>query len=83
MSEKPTYLTVEESARWLHRTPRTIKRWMNARLLAVYRRGDGKLVLELTELARVDRAQRRANVARNRAGRPRPHQDDGRVDAGG
>jgi hypothetical protein len=77
------YLTVSESALWLHRSERTIKRWMNARLLAVYRRADGKLVLAVADLARVERAQRRANVARNRSGRPRRSLDTSRVDAGG
>lgn len=66
MKGETTYLTVSEAALWLHRTERTIRRWMNARLLAIYRRGDGKLVLELTELTRVDREQRNRNPVRGR-----------------
>lgn len=66
MTTDTTYLTVAEAALWLDRTDRTIRRWMNARLLTIYRRGDGKLVLELTELARVDREQRARNPARTR-----------------
>ena len=79
MSDSGEYLTVEAAADWLQLTPRTIKRWMNHRLLAVYRRNvDGRLVMHVKDLARVERAQRQANAARNRAGRPR----DVRVDAG-
>lgn len=66
MTDQPTYLTVAEAALWLDRTERTIRRWMSLRLLAIYKRGDGKLVLELVELTRVDRAQRNRNPVRRR-----------------
>jgi hypothetical protein len=66
------YLTVPEAAKWVRRTPRTIKRWMHLRLITVYRRNlDGALVVHAKELAQLERSQRQANVARNRAGRPR------------
>ena len=61
---QPTYLTVAEAALWLDRSERTIRRWMNLQLLAVYKRGDGKLVLEVTELTKVERSQRRRNPVR-------------------
>ena len=64
MSDDATYLTVAEAAFWCDKSERTIRRWMGLRLLAVYRRGDGKLVLELAELARVEKAQRNANPVR-------------------
>lgn len=64
MTTPQRYLTVEEAALWLRRSERTIRRWMNAELLAVYKRGDGRLVLELAELTRVERAQRNRNPVR-------------------
>lgn len=64
MTEQPTYLTVAEAALWLDRSERTIRRWMNLQLLAVYRRGDGKLVLDLAELTKVERVQRNRNPVR-------------------
>lgn len=72
MNSPDEYLTVSEAAKWARRTERTIKRWMTLRLITVYRRNlDGALVVHVKELAQLERSQRRANVARNRAGRPR------------
>lgn len=59
MNTETTYLTVSEAAEWIGCTDRTIRRWMSGRLLAVYRRADGALVLELAELTRVQRDQKR------------------------
>jgi hypothetical protein len=55
------YLTVAEAALFTGRSERTIRRWMNNQLLAIYRRGDGILVLDVKELARIERQQRNAN----------------------
>lgn len=67
MTDQRLYLTVAEAAERMGRSERTIRRWMNARLLAVYRRsGDGNLVLDIAELVRVERAQRRRESARKR-----------------
>lgn len=65
MTGPTEYLTVTESAAWLKCSERTIRRWMNASLLTIYRRGDGKLVLDILELARVEREQRHRNPVRN------------------
>jgi hypothetical protein len=64
VSAEETYLTVADAALWFGKSERTIRRWMGLRLLAVYRRGDGKLVLGLAELTRVEKAQRNANPVR-------------------
>jgi len=58
------YLTLDEAAAFTHRRVRTIRRWMNAELLTIYRRSDGKLVLDRFELVKVERAQRNANPVR-------------------
>lgn len=60
------YLTVAEAALFTGKTERTIRRWMSGRLLAIYVRGDGKTVLAVTELTRVEREQRRRTGARER-----------------
>jgi len=60
------YVTVAEAAQSLDRTDRTIRRWMSARLVAVYRRGDGRIVLDLAELKRLEQRQRRRTGARVR-----------------
>lgn len=65
MSSEPVYVTVAEAVILTKVSERTIRRWMNARLLAIYRRGDGKLALKVTELMAVEREQRQA------ANRPR------------
>jgi len=68
VNEQPTYLTVAEAALWLECSERTVRRWMTGRLLAIYERGDGKLVLELKELTRLHRAQQHRNpVQRQRS----------------
>lgn len=54
------YVTVAEAATIAHVSERTVRRWMNARLLAIYRRSDGKLALKATEVTAVEREQRRA-----------------------
>jgi len=66
MTTEKQYLTVEEAALWVKRDPRTIRRWMNARLLTIYERGDGRLLLDAAELGRVERRQRRRIGARER-----------------
>ncbi len=67
MKSPDEYVTVAEAAKRMGRSERTIRRWMNARLLAVYRRsGDGLLVLDYAELAQVEREQRHRNPARTR-----------------
>lgn len=66
MSADTVYLTVAEAAKGLDRTERTIRRWMNAQLLTIYKRGDGRLVLDAAELGRVERRQRRRIGARER-----------------
>jgi hypothetical protein len=55
-----TYVTPDEAAILADRNVRTIRRWMTGRLLATYRRGDGKLVVNRLELLAVERAQRTA-----------------------
>ena len=57
------YVTVAEAALLTHVSERTIRRWMNARLLAIYRRGDGKLALKVTDLTAVEREQRQARCS--------------------
>jgi hypothetical protein len=59
------YVTPEEAAILTHRNVRTIRRWMNAQLLTIYKRSDGKTVLDRLELVKVQRAQRHANPARH------------------
>lgn len=67
MTRERVYVTVAEAAERMERSERTIRRWMNARLLAVYRRtGDGKLVLDFAELTHVEREQRCRTGARKR-----------------
>jgi excisionase family DNA binding protein len=66
VSDEPLYLTVAEAAKDLGLTERTIRRWMSARLLAVYKRSDGRLVLDAAELGKVERRQRRRIGARER-----------------
>lgn len=64
------YVTVEEAAVLAHRGERTIRRWMNAQLLTIYRRSDGKIVLDRLELPAVQRAQRQVrNQPRGRVRR--------------
>lgn len=58
------YLTAAEAAIITHKSERTIRRWMSLRLLGIYKRGDGMLVLELGELQAVERAQRNRNPVR-------------------
>lgn len=58
------YVTPDEAAILMHRNVRTIRRWMTARLVTIYERGDGKLVLDRLELPKVEQAQRRANPVR-------------------
>ena len=65
MTEPTTYLTVAEAALWLNKGERTIRRWMTARLVTIYKRGDGMLVLDITELSRVEREQRHRNPVRH------------------
>jgi hypothetical protein len=59
------YVTPEEAAILAHRNVRTIRRWMNAQLLTIYKRSDGKTVLDRLELPKVQRAQRHANPVRH------------------
>ena len=66
MSADTVYLTVAEAAKELDRSERTIRRWMNAQLITVYKRADGLLVLDAAELGRVERRQRRRIGARER-----------------
>lgn len=58
------YVTVAEAAILAHRGERTIRRWMNAQLLTIYRRkSDGEILLDRLELPAVGRAQRQARSA--------------------
>lgn len=67
MTREHVYVTVAEAAERMERSERTIRRWMNARLLTVYRRsGDGLLVLDFAELTHVEREQRCRTSARKR-----------------
>jgi hypothetical protein len=59
------YITPEEAAILTHRSVRTIRRWMTGRLLTIYKRSDGKLMLDRLELTAVERAQRHANPVRH------------------
>lgn len=59
------YVTPDEAAILMHCTVRTIRRWMNAQLVTIYKRSDGKAVLDRLELVKVQRAQRHANPARH------------------
>ncbi len=63
MSDR-VYETVAETAKRLGKTERTIRRWMTAGLLSIYRRGDGRIVLDVAEVNRVERRQRRRIGAR-------------------
>ena len=65
MTEPKRYVTPEEAAILTHRSERTIRRWMTGRLVTIYKRGDGKLVLDRLELPKVERAQRHANPVRH------------------
>jgi hypothetical protein len=82
------YVSPEDAAIITHRNVRTIRKWMTARFIAVYRdNASGKLLLKVDDLIPLDQAQRRLNAAHNRAGRPRPKRpamnEASRVDAGG
>lgn len=58
------YVTVAEAAILAHRGERTIRRWMNAQLLTIYRRkADGEILLDRLELPAVGRAQRQVRSA--------------------
>lgn len=58
------YVTVAEAAILAHRGERTIRRWMNAQLLTIYRRkADGQILLDRLELPAVGRAQRQMRSA--------------------
>lgn len=58
------YVTVAEAAILAHRDERTIRRWMNAQLLTIYRRkSDQQILLDRLELPAVGRAQRKARSA--------------------
>lgn len=58
------YVTPDEAAILMHCTVRTIRRWMNAQLVTIYKRSDGKAVLDRLELPKVKRAQTHANPVR-------------------
>ena len=60
------YLTVAEAAMLMQCGERTIRRWMTARLVTIYRRDDGRIVLDRLELPKVERDQRRRNPVRSR-----------------
>jgi len=82
------FVSPDDAAVITHRNVRTIRRWMTGRLLATYRDNiNGGLLVKVDDLMVVDRAQRRANAALNRAGRPRAKRPAiptaSRVDAGG
>lgn len=59
------YVTPDEAAILMHCTVRTIRRWMNAQLLTIYKRDGEKAVLDRLELPKVQRAQRHANPVRH------------------
>ena len=72
------WLTIEEAAERVQRSPRTVYRWIDDQLLARYEIArDGKMVAGVIEgkLLEVDRQQRR------RRGRPRKD-DPGRRESG-
>lgn len=91
MKSRLEYVSPEDAAALAHRNVRTIRKWMNARLIATYRdNATGGLLVKVDDLMLLDRAQRRANAALNRAGRPRPKRAEvaealeaAHVDAGG
>lgn len=88
MKSRLEYVGPEDAAIITRRNVRTIRKWMNARLLATYRdNASGGLLVKVDDLMLLDRAQRHANAALNRAGRPRPRRVvtpmASRVDAGG
>jgi len=66
VSDAGLYLTVAEAAAEYGKTERTIRRWMTAGLLTIYKRSDGRLVLDPAELGKVERYQRRRIGARER-----------------
>ena len=66
MTTDRIYVTVAEAAEKFGKSERTIRRWMSARLLTIYRRGDGILVLDIAEVTRVEQYQRRRTGARKR-----------------
>lgn len=58
------YVTVAEAAILAHRGERTIRRWMNAQLLTIYRRETtGEILLDRLELPAVGRAQRQVKYS--------------------
>lgn len=59
------YLTVTEAAQFMQCGERTIRRWMTARLVTIYKRADGRVVLDRLELPKVERDQRRRNPVRS------------------
>lgn len=67
------YVTIAEAAILAHRDERTIRRWMNAQLVTIYRRKTtGEILLDRLELPAVGRAQRQVRCApRGRARRER------------
>jgi len=59
-------VTIAKAAEWTGRSERTIQRWITARLLGSWRTTDGKRVVMLDEVIRVERYQRQRIAARKR-----------------
>lgn len=59
-------ITIAEAAKQACRSERTIQRWITLRLLTSYRTADGRRVVMIADVNRVERDQRRRNAARKR-----------------
>lgn len=59
-------VTLAQAANRAGRSERTIQRWITLRLLTAYRTRDGRRVVMLADVLRVERAQRQRDGARRR-----------------
>lgn len=59
-------ITIAEAARQTGRSERTIQRWITSRLLTSYRTQDGRRVVMIADVKRVERDQYRRTNARTR-----------------
>lgn len=59
-------VTLAQAAKEVGRTERTVQRWITMRLLTAYRTQDGRRVVMIAEVKRVERDQYRRTNARTR-----------------
>jgi len=65
---KPTGIpvTLAQAAEQTGRSERTVQRWIHLKLLSAYRTADGRRVVMIADVMRVERDQRRRTATRKR-----------------